>query len=263
MGEMQPQEQSFSNLVDLFSDPVHTLTEKGGLLEKGCPPTLWLALWLESFLMAGGKPLKKEWPRLSSETQKILGMELLKCYLYQPLFLRLSSEGRLSTPGSKFISKRQGQLLQVEIGSGPARGIQFCYSPAHSRFWPDLLTVFEEELFSSREIFKNLEPGLRMALSSRLETIRQRAETLHSFFLKWQGPSVFRSLKPEETTDPEKGDSLSIEDSPDQEPEDGHFDNNMNPTEPTTFDPDIIPPSSPAPKKKGKGKSAPDQMKMF
>ncbi|MBI5602968.1 MAG: hypothetical protein HY879_06400 [Deltaproteobacteria bacterium] len=228
MGAMQPQEQSFSNPVDFFSDPVQSLTEKGDLFEKGCPPPLWLALWLESFLMAGGGWLKKEWPRLSPEAQRVLGIEILKCYLYQPLFLRLSSEGRPATPGSKFILKRQGQLLQVEIGSGPARKIQFCYPLAHSRLWMDLLTVFEEELFSFREIFKNLEPGLRMASSSRLEAIRQRAETLHSFFLKWQGPSVFRSLKSDETTDQ-----------------------------------NIVPPSAPKPKKKGKGKSVPDQMKMF
>lgn len=263
MGEMQPQEQSLSSLIDLFSDPTQSLTEGRGLFEKGCSAPLWLALWLETFLMAGGKPLKKEWPRLSPEAQRVIGVELLKCYLYQPLFIRLSSEGRPATPGSKFILKRQGQLLQVEIGSGPAREIQFCYPLAHSRLWPDLLTLFEEELFSFREIFKNLEPGLHMASSSRLETIRQRAETLHSFFLKWQGSSVFRSMKPEETTDPEKGDSLSIEDSPAQEPGGINLDKDIEPTEPITFDPEKVPPSAPRPKKKGKGKSAPDQMKMF
>lgn len=263
MVERQPQEQSFSDLIDLFSDPAQSLTEKGDLFEKGCPAPLGLALWLESFLMAGEKPLKKEWTRLSSEAQRILGVELLKCYLFQPLFIRLSGEGRSGTTTPPTILGKQGKLLQIHYGGGPARKIRLFYPLAHSRLWPGVMTVSEEELFSSEKMFKQLEPGLRMAASSRSEKIRQRAETLRAFFLKWQGGSVSRSLKPEENTATSKRKPFNDVEIHAQEPGDANLDNDIVPTQPMTSDPDSVPALPPRPKKKRKGKSASDQMKLF
>jgi hypothetical protein len=66
------------------------------LFETGYPASLRLALWLDFFLMAGEEGFKKKWPLLPTEEQKTLGIELLKCYLVQPLFLRLSQEERPS-----------------------------------------------------------------------------------------------------------------------------------------------------------------------
>ena len=50
--------------------------------------------------------------------------------------------------------------------------------------WPGLLTLFQGGIFSFEEVIKGLEPELTIAASSHLETIRQRAETLHSLFRK-------------------------------------------------------------------------------
>jgi hypothetical protein len=265
MDQEQLSGKTLSEWADLFSDSAfdQSLLEEEFLFERRYPTTLRLALWLDYFLMAGQDRLKEKWALLSLEEQHTLGIELLKCYLSQPLFLRLSQGKKLTTKKPWRISEKPGRLLQVEVKSGTSPEIRFFYPLAHHRLWPGILTVFKEEFFSSKEVFKHLYPELTIASSSRLETIRRRAETLGSFFLKGQGAGVITSVMAEEQANLEKSTSFTIEDVPAQTP--GGFPS-ASAGEPTQAAPKgadllAVPPTSP-PKKK-KRKLSTDQLKLF
>lgn len=240
MDEDQLPEKPLNEWANFFSEPAfdQTLLEQRFLFQPGYQTPLRLALWLDYFLIAGEAPLKEKWGQLSLEERNALGIELLKCYLFQPLFLRLSLEGKSTI-------KKPGELL--------------FYPLAHDRLWPGLLTVLKEELFSSDEVFKGLQPGLMMTSSSRLETIRRRAETLSSFFLTSQRTDPAAT----EPAIPEKSALLPIENGPNQTPLVVNSESALEPTEPLPADPDILPASSASPKKKKKSKPANDQLKLF
>jgi hypothetical protein len=146
------------------------------------PLPLRLAFWLDFFLTAGQERLREKWMLLSEEDQQALGLEILKCYLTQPLFIRLFPGEKSITRNPSFISGRSEKLLQVEVDSGTTPERRFFYPLAHRRLWPALLSVLKEELFTSLVIYKGLQPALVLASSSRLAAIRERAETLVSFF---------------------------------------------------------------------------------
>lgn len=247
MNEDQLPGKPLSEWANFFSEPGfdQTLLEQRFLFQPGYAPPLRLALWLDYFLIAGEAPLKKKWGQLSLEDQNALGIELLKCYLFQPLFLRLS-------PGGKSALKNPGGLL------GKSGKLLF-YPLAHDRLWPGLLTVLKEELFSSEEVFKGLQPGLMMTSSSRLEAIRRRAETLGSFFLTGQRTGLAAT----EPANPGKSALQPIEDDPTQVPLVVNSESTLEPTQPLPADPDIFPASSASPKKKKKSKPATDQLKLF
>jgi hypothetical protein len=264
MGEKASSEQSPIEWIAFFSDPDQFLTRKGILLEKEYPPPLRLALWLEYFLTAGVKPLKGLWARLPMEEQKVLGMGILKCYLFQPLFIRLSPEGKSLKPTPPLLLKKQGKILTVERGTepdGPDGEVWFYYPLVHNRLWPGLLTLFQGEILSFEEVFKSLESELTIAASSQLETIRQRGETLASLFR--DKPGAAPSLIPEGQMGTEKTTTLMVDDAPAQVPGTANLTEGGRTGLAPSPGPDSFLDQPAPPKKKKKKKPAPDQMKLF
>jgi hypothetical protein len=162
MREDPSQEQSLKEWTDLFSDPASSLSTlgKGNLSEPTFFASLYLALLSELFLVAGGEAVKEKWASLPLEVQTELGIELLKNYLFQPLYIRLSREKKSSPIKSPLSLESQGKLFRVEHGAGPNRKIELLYPLNHRRFWPDLFRLFQEDFFSSAKVFKALEPGI-------------------------------------------------------------------------------------------------------
>jgi hypothetical protein len=266
MGEKTSSEKFSKEWIDLFSDPDQFLTGKRILLQKECPLPLRLALWLEYFLTAGAGSLKEIWGRLSLEEQKVLGIEILKCYLFQPLFIRLSPEEKSIKPPSPLLLKKQGKILTVERGSepdGPDGKVWFYYPLVHHRLWPGLLTLFQGGTFSFEEVAKGLGPDLMVASSSHLETIRQRAETLRSFFRKCPDGDVPFQVMPDRQRQIEKSGAFIAEDVPAQVQEDVRFSEGEKSARPPTPGPDLSSVQPAAPKKRKKKKPAPDQMDLF
>ncbi|MBA4393242.1 MAG: hypothetical protein C0407_06790 [Desulfobacca sp.] len=256
-------------LVRLFSDfsDDRSLLEDGFLFQLGYPLPLRLALWLDYFLMAGQDRFQDKWAHLSLEEQQALGIELLKCYLSQPLFLRLSQEGISGSKKPLHISEKAEKLLQVEVESGATPEICSFYPLAHQRLWPDLLTVLKEAPFPSEEVFNRLQPELTIASSSRLETIRRRAETLGDFFLKGKKASVSPFSTVETPTKLENNGPFPNADIPAETPAVVNSFRAIEPTQtaPEGLDNSPTSPTSPPsfPKKKKKGKPSTDQLKLF
>jgi hypothetical protein len=261
MTEDRSQEQSLSEFIRLFSDPASSLSSsgKGGLGEPGLSAPLHLALWLEFFLIAGQEPVKEKWALLPLEEQTALGIELLKCYLFQPLYIRLPKEEKSFAVKSPLILESRGKFFQVEHGTGKNRGMELLYPLDHRRFWPELFGIFQEDFFSSEKVFKALEPGIILTSSSRLGKIKRRAETLGSFFLKGKNKEI--------STDLQQGDQSktknAMEDTPEQTHGEVHPPKKIEPDQsgPAVSD---LPPSPPLPpKRKKKKKSSQDQMELF
>ena len=264
MGEKVSSEQFPDDWIAFFSDPDQFLTKKGILLEKEYPSPLRLALWLEYFLTTGMGSLKKTWGRLSMEEQNVLGVKILKCYLFQPLFIRMSPEGKSLKPTPPLLLKKQGKILTVERGTksdGPDGEVWFYYPLVHHRLWPGLLTLFQGEILSFEEVFKGLEPELTIAASSQLETIRHRAETLRSLFRKV--PSTAPSLIPEGQMGTEEAKTLMVEDAPARVPETANLTEGRKTGQAPSPGPDSSLDQPAPPKKKKKKKPASDQMKLF
>jgi hypothetical protein len=192
--------KSLIEVIRLFSDPeaFRSLTETGVLLDQGYPAPWRLALWLEYFLRAGRERFWEKWTRLSPEGQNDLGVEILKCYLFQPLFVPLSTGESLSPARSLPGLKKKGQLLQADLESTEGRSERLFYPLAHHRLWPGLWDFIKEEFPPSPKVFKRLIPDLTLASSSRLEKVRQRAESLISFFSTGQEAVAGPGLVPEE-----------------------------------------------------------------
>lgn len=265
MGEKASSEQFPNDWIAFFSDPDQFLTKKGILLEREYPPPLRLALWLEYFLTAGVKPLKGLWARLPMEEQNVLGVEILKCYLFQPLFIRIFPEEKSLKPTPPLLLKKQGKILTVERGTepdGPDGEVWFYYPLVHHRLWPGLLTLFQQgEIFSFEEVAKGLEPELAIAASSHLETIRQRAETLSSLFRKMPGAAP--SLIPEGQMGTEETTTLMVEDAPARVPGTANLTEGRKTGQAPSPGPDSSLDQPAPPKKKKKKKPALDQMKLF
>ena len=261
MKEDPSQEQSLKEWADLFTDPASSLSAlgKGDFSEPTFSASLYLALLSDLFLSAGEKPVKEKWGSLPLEVRTDLGIELLKDYLFQPLYIRLSKEKKSLPIKSPLSLESQGKLFRVEHGAGPNRKIELLYPLNHRRFWPDLFKLFQEDFFSSEKIFKALEPGILLVSSSRLEKIRQRAETLGSLFLKGKQKEISTSLLPGDHPETKN----TQEDTPGQAPEDVHPSEKIEPdlSAPTISD---LPPSPHSPpKRKKKKKPANDQLELF
>ncbi|MGC1401395.1 MAG: hypothetical protein WA974_00525 [Thermodesulfobacteriota bacterium] len=266
MGEKASSEQFPNDWIAFFSEPDQFLARKGILLEKEYPSPLRLALWLEYFLTAGVKPLEGLWARLPMEEQKVLGVEILKCYLFQPLFIRMSPEGKSLKPTPTLLLKKQGKILTVERGTepdGPDGEVWFYYPLVHNRLWPGLLTLFQGEILSFEEVFKSLEPELTIAASSQLETIRKRAKTLRSLFSKEPDEGVPFPMTPNRPNQSEKIGTFNVEDDPAQVPMDVRFSEGDKSAQPPASVPDISPVQPVKSQKKKKKKPVPDQMKLF
>jgi hypothetical protein len=161
---------------------IFALMEKADLFDPGCPTSLKSALWLDYFLNEGALTFKEKWGLLPPEEKNLLGMEILKCYLHQPLFLRLSRDGRGEISGTPLVSEKKGGLLQVTFASGNQKILQRYYPLHHNRLWPDLLEILAKVFFPSSATSHSLERELALVSGSRLAHLRQRAETLRLFF---------------------------------------------------------------------------------
>ena len=262
MKEDPSQEQSLKEWTDLFSDPASSLSAlgKGDLSEPTFSASLYLALLSDLFLIAGEEPVKEKWASLPQEVQTDLGIELLKDYLFQPLYIRLSKEKKLSPIKSPLKLESQGKFFRVEHGAGPNRKIELLYPLNHRRFWPDLFRLFEEDFFSSEKVFKALEPEILLASSSRLEKIRQRAENLSTLFLKGKQQEISTGLPP--------GDQSEINKCPGRYPRAsarGGSSPGKDGARPVGSLPiSDLPPSPPSPpKRKKKKKPSDDQLELF
>lgn len=249
--------------LPLFSDRAGSpsLMEKERFFHPGYSIGVRVALWLEYFLTAGLGPLKEIWARLSLEEQKTLGIEILKCYLSQPVFIRLFPEKKPIEPTSSLLLGRQGKVLTVKRGTETDGEVWFYYPLAHHRLWPGLLTLFQGGSFPFEEVVKDLGPELAIAASSRLIKIRQRAETLGSFFR--EKPGVAPSLIPERQGESEKTKTLMVEDAPAQVPGTADFSEGLEPDQDLTPGPGLSSVQPAPPKKKKKKKPSADQMKLF
>lgn len=255
------QEQSLKEWTDLFSDPASSLSalEKGNPFEPTFSASLYLALLSDLFLVAGEEPVKEKWASLPLELQTDLGIELLKGYLFQPLYIRLSKEEKASAIKGPLKLESQGKFFRVEHGTETNRKIELLYPLDHHRFWPDLFKLFQEDFFSSEKVFKALEPRILLASSSRLEKIRRRGETLNSLFLKGKHQEISADLLP--------GDQSETKNA--QEAHPGQAQGDVHPLEKIEPDPSApaisdLPPSplSP-PMRKKKKKPSNEQLELF
>lgn len=258
-------EQSLQAWIDLFSDPALSLSailEKGNKSEATFSSPSYLALWLDYFLVAGEEPVKEKWASLPLEEQIGLGVELLTCYIFQPLYIRLTKREKASMIKAPLKLESQGKFFRVEHGTGTNRNIELLYPLEHRRLWPDLFRIIPGDLFSSRKIMEAIQPGMTLSSFSRLEKIRQRVETLASFLTKGQPEETLPDRLPVEQTPfdmapPITGDQIEESDTGDHSPEI---------TDSSQSAPEIkdIPPSPlPPPKRKKKIKQSKNQMELF
>jgi hypothetical protein len=260
MKEDPSQEQSLKERADLFSDPASSLSHlgKGNLSASRYSESLHLALWLEFFLIAGKEPMKEKLALMPLEEQTELGIELLKCYLFQPLYIRLSMEQKTSVIKAPLTLESQGKLFQVEYGIGKDKKKELLYPLDHFHFWPGLFGLLEENFFSSEKVLKALEPGIILTSSSRLEKIRHRAETLGSLFLNGKRKDITFDSPPEDPSKINDG----LEDTPGQAHRDIHHPRQPEPNLPISSVSDPLSPFG-TPKRKKKKKSSMDQMELF
>jgi len=261
MNEDPSHEQSLKDWTDLFSDPASSLSALGkeNLFERTYSVPLHLALWLEFFLVAGEETVKEKWALLTMEEQTDLGIELLKCYLFQPRYIRLFKEERPSVIKAPLTMIIQGRFFQVEHGTGTNRKIELLYPLDHRRFWPDLLILFHKDFFSSEKVFNALEPGISLTSSSRLRKIRQRAETLGPFFLKGKNKGISTNLLPGDQSKTKN----APEDTPGQAHEEIHPPKEIEPNHSALAVSDLPPSPLLPPKRKKKKKTSMDQMELF
>lgn len=250
-------------LIPLFSDRAASpsLMGKERLFDQGYSVDVRIALWLEYFLTAGMGPLKEKWSRQPEEEQKTLGIEILKYFLFQPVFIRLFPGKKPREPTNPHLLSRQGKVLTVKRGAEPDGEIWFYYPLVHHRLWPDLLTLFQGGNFSFEEVVKGLGPELAIAASSRLIKIRQRAETLDALFR--DKPGAAPSLIPEGQLGTEKPQTLAAEDVPVDDPGDAGLSEGLKTDQAPTPGPDLSLVQPAPPKKKKKKKASADQMKLF
>ncbi len=255
-------EQSLKEWTELFADPASSLSAFWGP-ENGegsaFSPGPYLALWLDYFLVAGDKPVKEKWAALAPDKQIDLGIALLKCYLVQPLYIRLSREEKGPVIKAPLILESQGKFFRVEHGTGTNKKIELLYPLDHLRFWPELFGLYQANFFSSEKVVKTLSPEIILASSSRLEKIRRRAETLNSFFLKGNQKEIPVDKRPE--------DPVKIKNAPEdisgQNQGDVHPPDKIEPKQPPLMDLDCPPSPLLPPKKRKKKKSSKDQMELF
>jgi hypothetical protein len=173
-------------------ESIFTLMEKGDLFDPGCPLSLKSALWLDFFLDNGAEAFKEKWLLLPSEEKNLLGIIFLKYYLHQPFFIGISREvsgGMVWTP---LVTERKGRLLQVAFESEGKRGHQIYYPLQHDQLWPNLLQILVEDFIPFSGTLQSLERELALASDSRLDHLRQRADTLRIFF---SGPATKDDLR--------------------------------------------------------------------
>lgn len=262
MKEDPSREQSFQEWSGLFSDPASSLTAfwgKGDLSESAYPASFYLALWLELFLVAGEDQAKEKWASLSFEGQIDLGIGLLKCYLFHPLYIRLSLEEKISVIKAPLRLESRGKLFLVEHGSEANRKLELLYPLDHLEFWPDLFKLFPEDFFASEKILKALEPGIILVSLSRREKARGRAETLAALLSTGkhkESPEVLPS-----------GDQARQppvrEDTPEQTNRDLSASENPEPEQPPPLVSDLPPSPGLPPSRRKKKKTAMDQMDLF
>ncbi len=262
MGEKKSSERFPKEWIDLFSDPDQVFKEEAVLLKKGRPLLLLFALGLEFFLMAGEQSLKEFLGRLPREVQRALRIEILKCYLFQPLFIRLFPEEKPIHLTPPLLLKKQKNLLLAERGTGSCEEIGFYYPLVHHRLWPGLLSLNQEGIFSSEEILQGLEPELLIASSSTLKTIRQRAETLRALRKEAKGDIPF-SMEADQQKRVEKPDTANVEEARTRDPEEDRSPAKNHPAQPSVPVPDISPVQPAVPQKRKKKKPVPDQMDLF
>jgi hypothetical protein len=262
MKEDASPEQALQKWSGLFSDPASSLNAlwgKGDLSESAYPASFYLALWLEFFLIAGENQAKEKWISLSFEEQIDLGIRLLKCYLFHPLYIRLSKEEKISVIKAPLRLESQGKLFRVEHGTGTSRKLELLYPLDHLEFWPDLFKVFPEDFFTSEKILKALEPGIILVSSSRLEKTRHRAEKLTALFSKRKYKEISEALPSE---DQSKNPPVR-EDTPEQADQEVIAPDRFEPNQPTLLVSDLPPSPGLPPKRKKKKKTAMDQMDLF
>jgi hypothetical protein len=255
-------EQSFKEWSGLFSDPASSLTAfwgKGDLSESAYPASFYLALWLELFLVAGGNQAKEKWASLSLEKQIDLGIRLLKCYLFHPLYIRLCLGEKISVIKAPLIMESQGKLFRVEHGTGTSRKLELLYPLDHRRFWPDLFKVFQKDFFTSEKILKALEPGIILVSSSRLEKTRRRAETLADLFSAGQYKEIPEALLPGDQSKQHP----AREDTPEQDRQEVAAPDQPEPEQSTPLVSNLPPSPGLPPKRKKKKKTSMDQMELF
>ncbi len=255
-------EQSFNEWSGLFSDPASSLTAfwgKGGLSKSAYPASFYLALWLELFLVAGDNQAKEKWVSLSFEEQTDLGIRLLKCYLFHPLYIRLSKEEEISAIKAPLRLESQGKLFRVEHGTGTTRKLALLYPLDHLEFWPDLFKVFPEDFFTSEKILKALEPGIILVSSSRREKARRRAETLAALFSTGKQEEIPEGLP---FGDQSKQPPVR-EDAPVQAEQEVAAPEKPESEQPTPLVSDLPPSPGSPPGRKKKKKTAMDQMDLF
>jgi hypothetical protein len=261
MKEDPSQDRSLKEWIELFSDPalsLSTIWGKGDPVPSVYSRSVYLALWLEFFLVAGQKSVIEKWALLSFEEQIDLGIELSKCYLFQPLYLRLSRKEKTSVIKKPLKLESRGKLFRVEYGTGEDQKIEFLYPLDHTPFWPDMFGLLEDHFFSSEKTYEALKPWIILSSFSRLEKIRHRAETLSSYFIKVKRKEILEDLPPE---DPSKTNSV-LEDYP------GQVQGDILPPEvpePNLPAPPVSEPPSPLLpiRRKKKKKSSMDQMELF
>jgi hypothetical protein len=255
-------EQSLKEWSGLFSDPAASLTAywgNGDLSISAYPASFYLALWLELFLVAGENQAKEKWTSRSIEEQIDLGIGLLKCYLFHPLYIRLSLEEKISVIKAPLRLECQGKLFRVEYETGTGRKLELLYPLDHLEFWPDLFKVFPEDFFASEKILKALEPGIILVSSSRLEKTRRRAETLAALFSIGKDKEIPEALpfgdrskqSPVREDTPEQADQeVTAPDKPESE-------------QPAPLVSELPPSPGLTPKRKKKKKTSLDQMELF
>ncbi len=262
MKENPPEKQSPEKWNDLFADPgasLDLLREKGIRSESTYPASLFIALWLDFFLVTGGEEVKAKWAALPPEEQSGLGVELLKCYLSQPLYIRLSEGKKLPGLKAPLELKSQGKFFLVEYGNEPDRQLEWLYPLDHQRFWPALFRVFKENFFTSEDIQKALEAEMIRVSSSRLEKIRRRADDLIALFSKGDINEI-----PEAPTPKDQPEWPPVrKDTPETVSEDVLSPEKLEPETPPPAVPDLSPSPASEPKRKKKKKTSMDQLELF
>jgi hypothetical protein len=267
MKEVHTQKASSGLGTDSFFDPesIFSLMEAGSLFEPKYPESLRLALWLEYFLRDGAQAFKEKWRLLPPDGNKILGMTILKCYLHQPLFLPVLGEGKGRISDAVILaSEKKGKLLQVSYAPGSIRDVKVYYPLQHHRLWPDLLEVLKEVFLPLVTIFEFLEKEVALASVSRLDHLRQRAETLRNIFSTQEAACVIPP-QTSEASGPlkEEEPSVQIEDILVEEHKADDSFQRKAPISTSPPVPDKGSKSQEPTKKKRRRKSSEDQMKLF
>jgi hypothetical protein len=209
MDKKKSQKQFLDKIIRLLSSPggIPSLRENGLLFEPEVPALWRLILWLEIFLNTKEMPSKEEWGLLSTEEKDLMGIELLKCYLFRPLFLELCLEKKPTRDIPHFIT-RQGKILKAEYGDGPNRTVRFFYPLAHRLLWPGMLVFLNAPLFSIKEGVPKIHAVMTVLSSFCLKESKDRAEFLKSLILPSpegrQKESLVTQPEPPVSTPPQK-----------------------------------------------------------